>query len=49
MRLGVAFRPAMDFISLSAWFWVKQNSQYAVDATAGVYNLSLILICFDLL
>jgi hypothetical protein len=23
---------------LNAWYWVKQDPQYAVDATAGVYS-----------
>jgi hypothetical protein len=35
MRLGVAFNPLWLY-QLKAWFWVIQNPQYAVDATAGV-------------
>jgi hypothetical protein len=35
MRLGVAFNPLWLY-QLKAWFWEIQNSQYAVDATAGV-------------
>ena len=36
MRLARGFQTRFDFISLNAWERVKQNPQYAVDATAGV-------------
>jgi hypothetical protein len=35
---GRGFQTSCDFISLNAWYWVKQDPQYAVDATAGVYS-----------
>jgi len=38
MRLARGFQTRCDFISLNAWFWVKQNLQYAVDAATGVYS-----------
>jgi len=36
MRLARGFQTRCDFISLKAWERVKQNPQYAIDATAGV-------------
>ncbi|PRY87677.1 hypothetical protein BY457_1354 [Marinilabilia salmonicolor] len=38
MRLARGYQTRCDFISLKAWERVKQNPQYAVDATAGVYS-----------
>jgi len=35
---GRGFQTSCGFISLKARFWVIQNPQYAVDATAGVYS-----------
>jgi hypothetical protein len=44
------FQTSCGFISLNAWFKVKRDPQYAVDATTGVYSsvVCSFLFCFYL-